>query len=669
MQFLKNLKHIFAIAVLSLFILFASIFLFSEEFSKSINSFFIYRSGSGVWQDTVYKPWLSPSRSIVLITIDDATLNQIQATSNLKMLTISKSIYKNLIERLYAVWVQGIGFDIIFQNKDPEEQEFLETLKQYPGVVIATDIPENPSCVKDVDSQVETCEWLPRSLYRDIPTGNIFADGYGMIKVVGRIGEPKQIVPPLPTVMYTQTQSGWLPSSYPKERIILNPYFGGPNSYPRISLGNILERGVEKYRWLLEGKYVIIGESGTAIHDSFTSPVSWTVMDGVESHAHFLDGIIQNKMLHMADAGMMFIFYIILALGATLVYFFIPKYISPIFAIIISVFLLWLARYLYGAQRILVDIFPLFLAGSILTYPITYIYKFFVVDREKRELQTNFSHYVDPNVVRQIADKWEEIELWGERRDMTVLFSDIAGFTTISEKLDPTTLFYLMTSYLSNMTDILIQEGGTLDKYIWDAVMGFFGAPITLENHAERACRTALLMRRALPGFNSDIASHGIDPIDFRVGIASGDVLVWNIGSHDRFNYTVLGDTVNLASRLEGTGKEYAVHIIISEGTYREVQDKFIFRELDTIAVKGKSEGVRIYELLGFSGETLDMTHYKKYEEALALYRSGAYLDAGKLWELLIPHDETARIMALRCVEVLKWNIHVENGVYHMTHK
>jgi len=128
-------------------------------------------------------------------------------------------------------------------------------------------------------------------------------------------------------------------------------------------------------------------------------------MDGVESHAHFLDGIIQNKMLHMADAGMMFIFYIILALGATLVYFFIPKYISPIFAIIISVFLLWLARYLYGAQRILVDIFPLFLAGSILTYPITYIYKFFVVDREKRELQTNFSHYVDPNVVRQIADK------------------------------------------------------------------------------------------------------------------------------------------------------------------------------------------------------------------------------------------------------------------------
>jgi class 3 adenylate cyclase/CHASE2 domain-containing sensor protein len=617
----------------------------------------------------IYKPSLEPSNSIVLITIDDATLNQIQATSNLKMLTIPKSLYINLIERLQAVWVRGIGFDIIFQNKDPDEAEFAETLKQYKNIVIATDIPESSSCIKDIDSDIETCEGLPRSIYRDVPTGNIFADGYGMTKVVGRIGEPKQIVPPLPTIMYTQTQSGWLPSSYPKERILLNPYFGGPNSYPRISLGNILERGVGKYRWLLEGKYVIIGESGTAIHDSFTSPVSWTVMDGVESHAHFLDGIIQNKMLKPVGEGALFITFIVLTLVSTLVYFFIPKYLSPIFAIVISIFILWLSRYLYGVQRIVVDIFPLFLAGSILTYPITYIYKFFVVDREKRELQTNFSHYVDPNVVRQIADKGEEIELWGERRDMTVLFSDIAGFTTISEKLDPTTLFYLMTSYLSNMTDILIKEGGTLDKYIGDAVMGFFWAPIPEENHAERACRTALLMRKALPGFNADISSHGIEPIDFRVGIASGDVLVGNIGSHDRFNYTVLGDTVNLASRLEWTGKEYAVHIIISEGTHEQVRDKFLFRELDTIAVKGKSEGVRIYELLGFREETIDMTQYRKYEEALALYRNGSYLDAGKIWESLMSVDETAHIMALRCVEILQWKVLVENGVYHMTHK
>jgi adenylate cyclase len=136
------------------------------------------------------------------------------------------------------------------------------------------------------------------------------------------------------------------------------------------------------------------------------------------------------------------------------------------------------------------------------------------------------------------------------------------------------------------MTDILIKEGGTLDKYIGDAVMGFFGAPMTYDDDARRACRTALLMRKELPGFNEDIGVHGIAPIDFRVGIASGDVMVGNIGSHDRFNYTVLGDTVNLASRLESSGKEYDVHIIVSGSTRDEAGGEFLYRELDTIAVK-----------------------------------------------------------------------------------
>lgn len=173
---------------------------------------------------------------------------------------------------------------------------------------------------------------------------------------------------------------------------------------------------------------------------------------------------------------------------------------------------------------------------------------------------------------------------------MTVLFSDIAGFTTLSEKLDPTLLFSMMTAYLSRMTDILIGQGGTLDKYIGDAVMGFFGAPLDIPDHAVRACHTALLMRAALPAFNHEIGLKGIEPIDFRVGIASGEVIVGNIGSEERFNYTVLGDTVNVASRLEGIGKEYAVNIVISENTRNALDSRFFVRELDTIAAKGKTE-------------------------------------------------------------------------------
>ncbi len=179
-----------------------------------------------------------------------------------------------------------------------------------------------------------------------------------------------------------------------------------------------------------------------------------------------------------------------------------------------------------------------------------------------------------------------DLTLGGEQREVTVFFSDIAGFTTISEALGTRDLFYLMSSYLSRMTDILIREGGTLDKYIGDAVMGFFGAPVTQLDHARRACQTALEMRKILPEFNKEIISRGMTSIEFRVGIATGDVMVGNIGSQDHFNYTVLGDTVNLASRLEATGKEYEVHIIISGGTHDQIGELFAVRELDTIAVK-----------------------------------------------------------------------------------
>lgn len=226
---------------------------------------------------------------------------------------------------------------------------------------------------------------------------------------------------------------------------------------------------------------------------------------------------------------------------------------------------LWISRYLYDAQRLLVDIFPLFLASGILTFPMTFIYRFFVVDREKRYIENAFGHYIDPKMVEMIDMEEVKMVLGGEQRELSVFFSDIAGFTTISEQLSPKDLFSLMSLYLSRMTDILKHEGGTLDKYIGDAVMGFFGAPVSQSDHAIRACRTAIAMRKALPDFNKEIVDRGILPLDFRIGIATGSIMVGNIGSEDHFNYTVLGDSVNLASRLEATGKEYQVHIIISE--------------------------------------------------------------------------------------------------------
>jgi adenylate cyclase len=365
----------------------------------------------------------------------------------------------------------------------------------------------------------------------------------------------------------------------------------------------------------------------------------------------------------------MMIISIILTIITVLCYFFLPRVLSLIFAWATMLSTLWLARYIYDIHRLVIDIFPLFLSVFLATFTMTYFYRFFVVDKEKRYIENAFGHYIDPKMVEMIDMEEVAVSLWGEQRELSVFFSDIAGFTTISEKLSPENLFWLMSLYLSRMTDILKVEWGTLDKYIGDAVMWFFGAPVGQSDHAMRACKTAVAMRKALPELNDLIAERGIMRVDFRIGISSGDVMVGNIGSIEHFNYTVLGDTVNLASRLEATGKEYEVHIIISEWTREKIGERFELRELDTIAVKWKEKWVKIYELLGNIGDVKDREVYTKYEQALALYRKWKYIEAGKIWETQMNQDPPSRIMVMRCIEILKWNISVENGIFHMTHK
>ncbi len=352
-------------------------------------------------------------------------------------------------------------------------------------------------------------------------------------------------------------------------------------------------------------------------------------MDGVESHAHVLDGLLQGRpTLEEMPPETLYAIIILLTLISTIVYLFLPSILSPFLAMVSLIVVIGVSRSLYFYDGYVVNIFPIFLSVGLFSFPITFIYRFFIIDREKRKITSAFSHYVDPTVVQQIADTSENIVLGGEERELTLLFSDIAGFTTLSEKLKPLDLFTLMSAYLSKMTDILTSHGGTLDKYIGDAVMGFYGAPISQVDHAKRACTTALAMREKLPEFNAGLVQQGLDPIDFRVGIASGKVMVGNIGSSDRFNYTVLGDTVNLASRLEGTSKEYGTHILVAEPTMLATKEFFHFRQVDRIAVKGKTEGIAIYELIAPITDTLDLSIYRRYEAGLGQYFAEKYLEA-----------------------------------------
>lgn len=297
------------------------------------------------------------------------------------------------------------------------------------------------------------------------------------------------------------------------------------------------------------------------------------------------------------------------------------------------------------------------------------MYRFFVTDRERRFILSTFSRYLSPEVVRRINTDKMSVRLGGEKKELSVLFSDIEGFTTISERLDPKELFQFVTTYLNQMTRVLTANGGTLDKYIGDAVMGFFGAPVDDPNHAINACFTAIEMRKHLDRINTEIEKMGLGPINFRVGIATGEVMVGNIGSEERFSYTVLGDTVNLASRLEAIGKEYGVHAVISADTRRAIGGQCIVRELDYIAVKGKNEAVRIFELIDRADAGIDTAVYEAYEVALKVYRDGRYLEAGQIWERYMEIDPPARVMAYRCLALLRGETVLDHGVYRMGHK
>jgi adenylate cyclase len=263
------------------------------------------------------------------------------------------------------------------------------------------------------------------------------------------------------------------------------------------------------------------------------------------------------------------------------------------------------------------------------------------------------------------------LKLGGARRDVTVFFSDIAGFTSISEKMEPEPLVRFLNTYLGAMTNIILGRQGTLDKYEGDAIMAFWGAPISQEDHAIRACQAALECQKKLEELRFDWERQSLPPFRIRIGLNSGEAIAGNMGSESRFDYTVMGDNVNLASRLEGISKQYGTELIISENTRTLIGDDFVCRELDLIRVKGKDKPVRIFELIGKKDEvTPEQTQkIEVFQKGLGFYRSKNFMAAIEKFKS-ITNDPPSGVFAHRC-EVFIQNPPAEgwDGVWTFTEK
>jgi adenylate cyclase len=311
-------------------------------------------------------------------------------------------------------------------------------------------------------------------------------------------------------------------------------------------------------------------------------------------------------------------------------------------------------QYLFTRQMIAVGgVYPL-LGISLCTLGI-YLYQAVSEEQEKRKIRHAFRHYVNPEVTDLIASHPERLRLGGERRELTILFSDIRGFTGISEVLKPEELGELLNEYLGGMTDILFRHGGLLDKYIGDAVMAFWGAPVTIPDHAARCCKAALDMQAKLGSVRAHWKDRGVSYFEIGIGIHTGDAVVGNFGAAQRFNYTAMGDSVNLASRLEGLNKTYGTRMLVSESTRRAVGDEFVCREIDWVRVKGRQAPVAVHELLGrrvddAGGRLARLA--KDFDAAVAAYRAQRWDDAlerlGALAEAH-PEDHAVPNLAERC--------------------
>jgi adenylate cyclase len=264
---------------------------------------------------------------------------------------------------------------------------------------------------------------------------------------------------------------------------------------------------------------------------------------------------------------------------------------------------------------------------------------------------------VSPEIAELIAREPGQLRLGGERRRVTVLFSDVRGFTGMAERLPPETLGEVLNQYLEVMTDVVLAHGGLLDKYIGDAVMAFWGAPVDAPDHAVRCCEAALDMRAALERLNVRWHEAGLPQIEIRIGINTGDAVVGNFGSSRRFSYTAVGDDVNLASRLEQLNEAYGTRMLVSAWTRRAIGGEFICREIDHTRVKGRAQRVTVYELLGRRRDDPDGRLARRaaaYEEALDAYRREAWADAEARLQALAaadPDDRVGALLLARCRE------------------
>ncbi|MGC9964200.1 MAG: adenylate/guanylate cyclase domain-containing protein [Syntrophobacteraceae bacterium] len=586
-----------------------------------------------------------PPSELLLVGIDEPSFQELHLSW-----PWPRSLHARLIDRLSAAGARLVLFDVLFtEPSDPENDAALaSSMKRAGNVVLA-----------------ETCDYTNDRLFSrviNIRPLKLFADSARATGLAMIEPDPDGVVRHFQMELEGETT---LPacaiqaigkSGPPRESSGLIKFVGPSRSIDTLSYSQILDDEHPVPAERIRGRIVLVGRQLQASPvpleqaDLFPTPFfesTGIYTSGVEIHANILHNLLSGQWVREISSTAK----LTACLGYFLLFSVMFTAITPLRGLvplgISSLGLTALCYWFFYALDFWVP--PVtFVFGTASLYTCNVVLQHLAESRQKKWLRSAFNRYVSPAVVESIVNKPGSLELGGKEIQATIFFSDLANFTSFSERLRPEDLVKLLIEYFTPMTNIILDHRGGLDKFIGDAVMAFWGAPLPLENHAQYACEAALKMKETIADLREGWLQRRLPLLHARMGIHSGPVVAGNVGSMERFNYTVLGDTVNLASRLEGANKFYGTTILISEDTVQLAGPEFLTRELDLIRVKGRQAPVKIYELIGKRGEK-ELPFLDVFAQGLAAYRK-------RLWDLAEQHfgsiaeqDPPSRTYLERC--------------------
>lgn len=582
---------------------------------------------------------------ITIVGIDEGTFEALKTTWPLP-----RRYHARLLDNLRSAGVAVAAFDIVFADAtDPKDDEpFAAAIQRFGQVVLASDLTFRETAAM-------------RQWYRVDPHTTFLnagaLQGYTSLQV-----DDDAVLRRVPTVQdafwravlykFDQARPGVVTSLDVSDDMRIR-YLGGPHTFTYIPYHHLLDpakhlpagwRDFMKDNIVLVGrKLSVIGDVGAAQGEMYQTPFftrTREFMPRVEAQANLVANMVTRDMLHEAPPGW--------PLGAwcSAVFIgiaFMRKWHPLRSGMVLAALVATLATLEYGMYRYHATWLPV--AGAVMTVALIYVAQgavaFFSEQRKRREVRDAFSRYVSPELVDQVIANPGLLKLGGDRRQLTIAFSDLAGFTTISEQLDAEAVSAIVNRHLSEMTDTILEHHGTVDKFLGDGVMAFWGAPLPDERQSENAVRAAIEMQKRMIAMSAEIEHETGAKLAMRIGVNRGECIVGNMGGNKRFDYTAVGDSVNLASRIEGVNKIYGTDILVSEAVVNAISNGVRFREVDTVRVKGKNVGITVFtpcqddELIELSGQ------------ALAAWRAGKFDEAEALWKRILaarPEDAVSQV-------------------------